>query len=194
MPKNNKKKTYQKPTQEQIQYLRDKSKVRNAEKSTLNWIQKFQKYRSDLGLEGAAEEVDNVTELEVQLHYLSEKRYGRSDALTFEEIITILSNEATSRDIPNNYEKYFSKRPVDANSEFYLYPISTKAAPRLNRLGQLKLKTFMRTLAEKTGINWSYSKTLVQRLKDMKYQRSHGIDLYLELRYERPKYDDQQFA
>ncbi|CAG8834134.1 36713_t:CDS:2, partial [Racocetra persica] len=67
MTKANKKKTYQKPTQEQIQYLRDKSKVCNTEKSTLNWIQKFQKYCSDIGLEGTTEEVDNVTKLDVQL-------------------------------------------------------------------------------------------------------------------------------
>ncbi|CAG8834600.1 30469_t:CDS:2, partial [Gigaspora margarita] len=181
MPKNNKKKTYQKPTQEQIQYLHNKSKVHNTEKSTLNWIQKFQKYHSDVGLEGAAEEVDNANKLEVQLcEYftiaekgdgspysvlsllaaikainrfynlivskvrpinlcdrqafpdlwtvlnsktkdLSEKGYSetnRSDGLTFEEIRTIL-----------NYEKYFLKKPVDANLEFYLYPIGTKTAP-----------------------------------------------------------------
>ncbi|CAG8730864.1 8200_t:CDS:2, partial [Gigaspora rosea] len=243
MPKNNKKKTYQKPTQEQIQYL-----------------------------QGAAEEVDNVTELEVQLcEYftvaekgdgspysvssllaairainrfynstiskvrsvnlcdrqafpdlwavldgktkdLSEKGYGEtngSDALTFEEIRTILIHEATSRDTPNDH---FRKRK-DGGFDVYIYKSKTNqrglnnlgsadkisipaenadAAPdyssiniwyQKNRLGQLKLKTFLRTLAEKIGINYYEVSTITR------HRYLSGI-----ARYERPKDGVQQFA
>ncbi|RIB00534.1 hypothetical protein C2G38_2233960, partial [Gigaspora rosea] len=126
---------------------------------------------------------------------LFEKRYGemnRSDALTFEEIRTILSHEATSRDTSNgllyscglynlgsankisisaknadiiaDYEKYFSKRPVDANSEFYLYPIGTKAASDISTT--------------------DYEVSTITQ-----YQSLSGI-----ARYKRPKDSIQQFA
>ncbi|CAG8496445.1 11914_t:CDS:2 [Racocetra fulgida] len=82
-----------------------------------NWIKKFQQYRSDVRYEGAAKEVDNPSELEVQLceHFTvvekeDESSYSvssllyeinRFDALMFEEIEAILSYEAMFKDIPN---------------------------------------------------------------------------------------------
>ncbi|CAG8493808.1 7467_t:CDS:2, partial [Dentiscutata heterogama] len=113
MSKTNKKKTYQKPTQEQIQYLHDKSKVHNTEKSTLNWIQKFQKYCSDVGLKSAAEKVNNVTELEVQLcEYFTVAEKGDGSHILSADKILISAENA---DIIADYEKYFLKRPVNAN-------------------------------------------------------------------------------
>ncbi|RIB11809.1 hypothetical protein C2G38_2145395 [Gigaspora rosea] len=81
--------------------------------------------------------------------------------------------------------KYFSKRPVDADSGFiYIQSIqnlhqvhysSIKVWCKKIQFGQLKLKIFMRVLAEKTGINCedrkitnqAGRKTLVQLLKNI---------------------------
>ncbi|CAG8809354.1 2104_t:CDS:2, partial [Cetraspora pellucida] len=329
MPKTKKNKIYQKPTNEQLSYLPNKSKVLNTYKSTKNWIDKFQQYRSDVGSDNAPEDIDNVQELEVQLceffavaekgdgspysvnsllaairainrfynssvskikpvnlcdrqafpdlceildgktKDLAEKGYGEthgSDSLSFEEIQSILQHEATSRNTPEgllyriflynaiflalrggehytlmlknfqkrkdggfdvyiyksktnqrgldnlgaadkisipvdnsviieDYEKYFSKRPVNADPGFYLHPIGTKSAP------ERKINAFMRILAEKTGINCedrkitnqAGRKTLVQRLKDLgtsDYEVStitRHRSLSSLARYERPK-------
>ncbi|CAG8637020.1 15887_t:CDS:2 [Gigaspora margarita] len=67
-------------------------------------------YYSDVGLEGAIEEVDNLqleqltAVLDDKAKDLSKKGYSEtngSDTLIFEEIRTILSHKATSRNTPN---------------------------------------------------------------------------------------------
>ncbi|KAF0541173.1 zinc finger mym-type protein 2-like [Gigaspora margarita] len=93
-----------------------------------------------------------------------------------------------------DYEKYFSKRPVDADPGFYLYPIDTKSAPdyslikvwyKKTQLGQLKLKTFMKVLAKKTDIGANDYKVFTIT----RYQALSGI-----ASYERPKDGVQKFA
>ncbi|CAG8770117.1 10794_t:CDS:2, partial [Gigaspora rosea] len=170
------------------------SKVQNTHRSTQNWINKFQEYRSDVGLKEAPEDIDDTSKLETQLcEYFtvakksdgseytvssllsairvinsfiiqilardpSEKGYGEtngSDSLSFEEIQCILQHETTSRDT-TNYS-------------------SIKVWCKKIQFGQLKLKIFMRVLAEKTGINCedrkitnqAGRKTLVQLLKNI---------------------------
>ncbi|KAF0495077.1 zinc finger mym-type protein 2-like [Gigaspora margarita] len=69
---------------------------------------------------------------------------------------------ADNPEVIADYEKYFSKWPVDADPGFYLHPINTKSAPdylsikvwyKKTQLGQLKLKTFIKVLTVKTGIS-----------------------------------------
>ncbi|CAG8832208.1 11379_t:CDS:2, partial [Gigaspora margarita] len=200
MPKNNKKKTYQKPTQEQIQYLRDKSKVRNTEKSTLNWIQKFQKYRSDVELEGVAEEVDNANELEVQLcEYFTVAEKGDGSPYSVSSLLAAI--RAINRFYTRLLAKSADKISIPAENADIIADLKN-----IFRKGQLML--ILKHLQKKTGINCEERKitnqagrkTLVQRLKDIdttdyevstitRHRSLSGI-----ARYERPKNDVQQFA
>ncbi|CAG8795168.1 16517_t:CDS:2, partial [Racocetra persica] len=149
-----KKKIYQKPTEEQLSYLRNKSKVKNTHRSTQNWINKFQEYRSDVRLEGAPEDIDDTSKLETQLceYFTVAKKNDGSEytvssllsairqSIDFTIRILVKSNllicatksyflvykiliPANNPKIIADYEKYFSKRPVDADPGFYLYPI-----------------------------------------------------------------------
>ncbi|CAG8535587.1 6974_t:CDS:2 [Dentiscutata heterogama] len=110
MPKTKKKeKIYQKPTEEQLSYLRNKSKVKNTYRSTQNWINKFQEYCSDIGLEGAPENIDDTSKLETQLYeyFTVAKKNNRSE-------YTVSSLLFTIRAINRFYNSNISKvTPVD---------------------------------------------------------------------------------
>ncbi|CAG8779205.1 2260_t:CDS:2, partial [Racocetra fulgida] len=109
MPKNKKEKIYQKPTEEQLQYLRNKSKVLNTQRSTQNWILKFQKYRLDIGLEGVPEDINETSKLEMELcdyFTVAEKEdgssYSVSSLLAAIQAINRFYNSSTSKIKPVN--------------------------------------------------------------------------------------------
>ncbi|KAF0518632.1 zinc finger mym-type protein 2-like [Gigaspora margarita] len=195
-----KEKTYQKPTEEQLSYLRNKSKVQNTHRSTQNWINKFQEYRSDVGLEGAPEDIDDTSKLETQLcEYFTVAK--KSDGSEY----TVSSLLSAVRAINRFYNSNFSKvKPVDLcdkkafpslweildgktrdlSEKGYDYS-SIKVWYKKTQLGQLKLKSFMKVLAEKTDIGANdYEVSTITRHRSLS-----GI-----ASYERPKDGVQKSA
>jgi hypothetical protein len=58
--------------QDKASYYREKAKVKNTEKSTKNWIMKFEEFRSQSGYLISLTELDNIYLLEKQLvEYIS---------------------------------------------------------------------------------------------------------------------------
>ncbi|CAG8745981.1 12452_t:CDS:2, partial [Cetraspora pellucida] len=119
--------------------------------STQNWINKFQEYCLDIGLEETPEDINNTSKLETQLSLHNEKHYTmtanqfykRKDSSFDVFIYKSKTNQhglnnlssankilisANNPKIIADYKKSFSKRSVDADLEFYLHPIDIKFA------------------------------------------------------------------
>ncbi|CAG8778338.1 15537_t:CDS:1, partial [Dentiscutata heterogama] len=84
-----KEKIYQKPTKEQLSYLCNKFKVKNTHILTQNWINKFQEYCLDIGLEGAPEDINDTSKLETQLceYFIMAKKNDGSEYI----VLSLLS-------------------------------------------------------------------------------------------------------
>ncbi|CAB5363749.1 unnamed protein product [Rhizophagus irregularis] len=209
---NNKKpyKKYTLPDQEEIDRLINKSTVLNTKRATTAWLNKFENFRSNVKYIGKCTEVADIHELEVQIQnfiVVMKTKYGedyKATSINASKVdgsgidVCIPRSKTNQRGmeggvgdtlkIPSHpqiisvYEKYFAKRPVNANPQFYLQEYTDENDYtylnkwyKTNNIGEKRMRTFLHELAKECGIdvmgrkitNHSVRKTLVELLKDL---------------------------
>ncbi|CAB5364372.1 unnamed protein product [Rhizophagus irregularis] len=172
--------------QAKASYYREKAKVRNTEKSTKNWITKFEEFRVCANYSVPLSELDDVSLLQQQLvEYISTMKRNDDghDGLQFFRYTSknnqrgIQGGKAQIISIPaddsgpcTDIKYYLSKRPDLSDDNFYLQPnpswLENGIWYKTSHIGKNRLNKFMQNIGRELLSNHSGRKTATQVLQD----------------------------
>ncbi|CAB5376175.1 unnamed protein product [Rhizophagus irregularis] len=159
--------------QAKASYYREKAKVRNTEKSTKNWITKFEEFRVCANYSVPLSELDDVSLLQQQLvEYISTMKRNDDghDGLQFLRYTSknnqrgIQGGKAQIISIPaddsgpcTDIKYYLSKRPDLSDDNFYLQPnpswLENGIWYKTSHIGKNRLNKFMQNIGRETQID-----------------------------------------